>query len=124
VKASPAQRRELWPTIREKLVSHERGEVRELYPELRARPELAELADHHDDEARELDDLIDRIEAMPYDAADWGPMFETLAAAVLRHANEEEKTIFPRAQTVLGADKAKEIDVRFRDSQNKIAAQI
>src|SRR3954470_6443269 len=46
--ATAENRAALWPTIRIMLLSHERGEVHEVYPVLRSYPELAALADHHD----------------------------------------------------------------------------
>src|SRR5688572_20695081 len=46
---------ELWPTLRTELLSHERAEMRELYPLLRAYPETMLLANHHDAEAGELE---------------------------------------------------------------------
>src|SRR5512138_490848 len=42
---------ELWPEIRRELLSHERAEVRELYPVLRLHAQTVALADHHDAEA-------------------------------------------------------------------------
>lgn len=48
----------LWPTIKRELISHEKAEVREVYPYLRTYPETRALADHHDTEANELESLI------------------------------------------------------------------
>jgi hemerythrin superfamily protein len=113
-----------WPAIREALVAHERGEVRELYPELRARDETRDLADHHDDEARDLDDLIDRIERTAINSEAWGALFTTLVDMVTRHVAEEEESIFPHAQRVLGVDKTQEIDARFSETYGKLVVQV
>jgi len=49
----PEKRAELWQEIRVELLSHERGEMREVYPVLRKYPEIRPLAEHHDREAVE-----------------------------------------------------------------------
>jgi len=59
VKHHADKRADLWPVIRLELVSHEKGELREVYSVLRDLPETRALADHHEAEASELSALID-----------------------------------------------------------------
>ena len=112
-KANPAKRAELWPVIRQELISHERAEIRVLYPMLRDLPDTRALADHHDREASELEALIDRIHHLDPRTAAWANLFDDLIDMVERHVSEEESEIFPRANEALGAHRARELEARF-----------
>jgi hypothetical protein len=119
----PARRAELWPRVRGGLISHEHSEVRELYPVLRQFEQTRELADHHDDEARELDAMIARLDAMDPRLDAWGALFDELAATVIQHATqEEEKQIFPLAQQVLGDAATHELDAKILGTYEQILA--
>jgi hemerythrin superfamily protein len=122
--ASVEKRVALWPTIRIMLLSHERGEVHEVYPVLRSYPELAALADHHDHEARELDQLISLLDDTPIASDAWGDQLARLTTTVLAHAREEEDQIFPEAQRVLGAERADAIDEKFMLAKQQIEAAV
>ena len=123
VKASPESRALLWPRIRRELVSHEHSEVRELYPVLRQLEETRALADHHDQEARELDALIARLDALDITSDEWTEKFELLVKTVLHHAkSEEEAKIFPIAQQALGEARAIELDAKVLAVKQKLAA--
>ncbi len=121
LEADSNKRASLWPTIRIQLLSHERGELREVYPVLREHTETTQLADHHEAEAMELEDLIDELDAEDMESDDWGALFDQLAGTVLDHADEEETMIFPVAQRVIGEVRAKEIDAKFRATKKQIA---
>lgn len=122
LKASPETRATMWPQIRRALVSHEHGEVRELYPLLRQHEATSALADHHDDEARDLDALIGRLDTVDIRDEGWLDLFDQLTAAVLHHAkDEEEARIFPLAQQVLGEARAIELDAKLMIANQQLA---
>lgn len=50
----------------------------------------------------------------------WGNLFDRLADTVARHAQEEEQEIFPKAQLVLGKDRAKDLDAKFLATQKSL----
>jgi hypothetical protein len=112
-RTSPEKRAELWPKIRVELLSHERGEVRELYPVLRAYPETLALADNHDEEARELEQLIGVLDTTLIASDAWAAEFDRLAEIVTAHAQDEENNIFPEALRVLGDERAKQLEDKF-----------
>jgi hypothetical protein len=114
---------DLWEEIREELLSHERGELRELFPVLRQYEALAEMADDHDDDASELEDLVLRIDELD-DPEERISLFRELAEAVQRHADDEETRIFPKALEVLGDDEAQELEERYLEAQKEIASQL
>jgi hemerythrin superfamily protein len=123
-RSSPEKRAELWPTIRMELLSHERGEVRELYPLLRSYPETAMLADNHDEEARELEQLIAVIDATAVASDDWAAQLDRLIDIVTAHAKDEENNIFPEALRVLGDERARELDEKFALAKQQIATAV
>jgi Hemerythrin HHE cation binding domain len=110
----------LWPQVRAALVSHEQGEVRELFPVLRADAGLRELADHHDAEARFLDQLITKLDTLPMTSMAWLETATRLAATVREHVAEEESEMFPRAQQAIGEARAVEIDANYTDTKAKL----
>lgn len=114
----PEKRAELWPQIRRELISHERAEMREVYPVLRQHAQTRALADHHDQEAAELERLIERIDMA---AADWQTLFDQLVDTVVHHANEEENEIFPKAQEAIGDRTTKDLEARFLAVKQQIA---
>lgn len=121
LQAAPDRRGELWPEIRRDLLAHERGEAREVYPALRDHAETRALAEHHDEEAAELEDLIMDIDE---GQRDWQALFDELVTTVIRHAIEEEKEIFPKAQKAIGEDMARQLDARFRTIHKQIVTAV
>jgi hemerythrin-like domain-containing protein len=122
IKNDPSKRVFLWPKVRRELISHEKGELREVYPVLSEHAETRALARQHDVEASELTILIDRIDATRISSEEWGALFDQLVSLVERHVREEEQEIFPQAQDILGADRAREIEPRFLAAKKQVAA--
>jgi len=120
LQSKPEKKAELWPEIRRELLSHERGEVREVYPVLRQHVQTRALAEHHDQEAAEMERLIERLDTATAD--DWRSLFDQLTDAVIHHANEEENNIFPKAQEAIGDKAAKELEPRFLAAQKQVMA--
>lgn len=110
VKSHPDQRRELWPELRTALLSHDRGEIHEVYSALRQHEATRVLAEQHDDDAGALQQMIDRLDTLDLESDAWEQLFAELAQAVVAHAGEEDQVIFPAAQEALGEALAEELD--------------
>ncbi len=121
VEADPNERTSLWPKIRIELISHERGELREVYPVLREHAETEQLAEEHEAEAQELEALIDQLDNTELESDDWDGLFDQLAGTVLDHAEQEETEIFPLAQRVLSGQMVEDLDARFLAAKQQIA---
>lgn len=113
VKGNENKRSELWPLIRKNLLAHERAELRTVYPELAQHDMTRPMAEHHDREAGELEELIRRLDAENMKTEQWGRLFDELVQTVQHHVDEEEKSIFPKAQEVLGDARVKELEPTF-----------
>jgi hemerythrin superfamily protein len=118
--ADRSKREELWPQIRAALLSHEHGEMRVIYPELRMHDELRAVSNRHDAEASELERMIHDLDEVDMASDTFGNLIQRLADTVMRHATEEEHNIFPLAQRVIGKDRAKELDPKFLATQKSL----
>ena len=115
---------ELWPKIRVELLSHEKAEVREAFSVLSARPSLATLSAHHDEEAMELEIMIKRLDALSPSADGRTSLFNTLVSTVLHHAETEENEIFPQAQAAIGVEDAGRLDEPFLNAKREVAESL
>lgn len=120
VNADATKRVDLWPKIRTALLTHERAEMRVLYPELRMHDSLRALANSHDAEAAELERMIHDLDDVEIESDTWGNLMTRLADTIVRHATEEETEIFPKAQNVLGKDRALVLDPKFHATQKSL----
>lgn len=123
-KSSDEKFTELWPTLKRELLSHERAEMREIYPALRAHPKTRALADHHDTEAGEMERIIARIDEQPIGSTLRHELYTQLVDAVRHHAAEEESKIFPKAQDALGKERAESLERAFLATKHEIAATL
>ena len=104
-----AVRAKLYPTIRRELMAHEKGELKVVYPALAEFPETAAIASAHAHHASEIEAAIAELDALSFNTASWAPAFERLAKLVNQHVEQEESNYFPKAQQVLGEDRAKRL---------------
>ena len=120
----PSSRALQGPLVRRELVSHEHSEVRELYPVLRQHEALRALADHHDEEARELEALIGRLDTLDIRTDAWGEVLDVLVRTVLSHAKEEEEQkIFPAAQQAIGEARAIDLEAKVLLAKQQLGEQ-
>lgn len=124
VKRHPDKRRDLWPEIRTELLSHERAEMREVYPVLRQHAALQVLAEHHDTDAIEMAQMIGQLDVLDIDSDAWGIVFVELVDAVVSHAAEEEQVIFPAAQEAIGDVLAEDLDRKFLVAKQQLAEAV
>jgi hypothetical protein len=106
-------RAELFPKIRRELLSHERGELREVYPAFKANPRLEPMVAEHDREAREIEQILSELQATPYEDEGWGPRFSQLVEAFKHHTALEENHYFPAANRILGKAESERIRSRY-----------
>jgi hemerythrin superfamily protein len=113
-------RRELFPKIRQELLSHEKGELTVVYPMFRQHEELAGYAEMHEREAGSLEGMITRLGSLSYEDPQWAPAFNELVSAVEHHANEEEDDFFPAANKILGKEVAEDLKTRYVAKKNAV----
>jgi hemerythrin superfamily protein len=112
-----AVRAELYPTIRKELLAHEKGELKVVYPSLARFPETGAIAAEHAHQASELEAAIVEVDAISFESPSWASAFERLAKLVDAHVSQEEGDYFPRAQKVLGEERAQELLGKYEASK-------
>jgi hemerythrin superfamily protein len=106
-------RAKLFPTIRSELLGHETGELKAVYPVLAEYPETSYIAEEHANQASDLKQAIAQVDQLSFSDAGWGPAFDRLATLVDKHVAQEESDFFPKAQKVIGDERAKELLATF-----------
>ena len=117
-------RRDLYPTIRKELLSHEKGELNAVYPVLGQHAETLEMAEQHAREASELDAAIKALDALDLAGSEWAPAFEHLFMLVKRHVDEEEREFFPKAQATIGDQQAKVLESRYEAAKDAALTEV
>lgn len=106
-----AKRADIWNKLRAELLSHERAELKEVYPSLDGAD--AHISGEHSRDAKVLETLIAEVDAQSYDSASWKESLERLQEVVEAHVDLEENQFFPQMQEALGKANAKEIEERY-----------
>lgn len=106
-------RRQNWPKIRAELLSHEQGELAEVYPLLTGNEATREIVALHSQEAGQLKEAIAGVDDHDFASPAWAAAFEHLFTLVQQHVSEEENDFFPRAQEVIGEDESKAVLERY-----------
>jgi|GEM_PF-2482418 len=99
-------REQLFPTIRDAMLCHERAEAQVLYLAMSKKEQTRLIATKHRRTAGELGTLVERLCGLDYASASWESRFALLFDAFEQHTIEEESYYFPIAQRVLGDAKA------------------
>src|SRR5690606_23901841 len=120
----PAKQQDIWQKIRVELLSHERAELAEVYPELEKYADTRDIALRHQAEAEQLETAVQRVEATSFGTDDWHQSLRSLTDLVKHHVDEEEKSFFPRAMGTLDKDIARDLDQRFRLTKDAIKAEL
>lgn len=100
------QREQLFPTVRDALLCHERAEAQVVYLAMSKKEQTRLIATKHRRTAGELGTLVERLCALDCASASWESTFALLFDAFEQHTIEEESYYFPIAQRVLGEAKA------------------
>jgi hemerythrin superfamily protein len=119
--SDPKVRAELFPKIREELLSHEKGELAEVYPAFRGNAELEDIASRHGREASQLEERIQSISVLAYNDPTWGDRFSEIVELVSTHVKEEEGEFFPAAERVLGRETADRLLPRYEEAKARAA---
>ena len=115
-------RRELFPDIRKELLAHEKGELEVVHPAFRQYPELVEIADAHQAEATQMEQILRELDSTDYADAAWTRTFDRLVEVVTHHAAEEENQFFPEASRVMPRDEPNALEKEYLDAKKSFMA--
>jgi hemerythrin superfamily protein len=113
----PKVRREHFPHIRAELLSHEKGELSEVYSVLANYESMRSVVLEHNAEAHDLEKAIAAVDVLEFGSDEWPSAFNHLFALVQTHVEEEESDFFPRAQELIDEDESKVLLKRFEEAK-------
>jgi len=120
-KSTDAQvRREHFPHIRAELLSHEKGELAEVYGVLGNYEQLRSVVLQHNADAHRLEKAIAEVDAQDFASEEWGASFNRLFELVKAHVAEEENDFFPKAQQVIDEEESKQILERYEEAKKSV----
>ena len=124
-KADDAQvRREHFPHIRAELLSHEKGELAEVYGVLANFERMRSTVLAHNEQAHTLEKAIADVDAQDFASEEWGHSFRRLFELVKAHVEEEENDFFPKAQEVIDEEESKQILERYEAAKKAIRQRV
>ena len=113
-------RREHFPHIRAELLSHEKGELAEVYGVLANYEQLRSVVLEHNSEAHTLEKALSEVDALDFASEEWGLAFERLLTLVQAHVEHEENDFFPKAQEVIDEEESKQILKRYEAAKKSV----
>jgi hemerythrin superfamily protein len=120
--SDPEVRQHLFPDIRRELLAHEKAEQEVVYPAFRRYSELVQIADAHQVDSGQIEQIVKELSAIDYADASWGRMFDRLADLVMHHADQEENEYFPKASRIMGDDEPNVLEKQYLDAKKSIIA--
>ncbi|MBZ5708626.1 hemerythrin domain-containing protein [Nannocystis pusilla] len=111
---------ELLNQIRLKLVPHSRAEEAVFYSRLLEEKTTGDKIRESLEEHRQVDLLLEELDAATTRDADWAAKARVLADMVGHHVDEEEGELFPLAQQVLGAKEAQQLARQYEAERDQI----
>jgi len=120
----PKVRREHFPHIRAELLSHEKGELAEVYGVLANHEQLRGVVLEHNSEAHSLEKAIADVDVLDFASPEWGPTFERLLTLVRAHVEHEENDFFPKAQELIDEEESKQILKRYETAKQSVKQHV
>ena len=106
--------------VRRQLLSHDRAESLEVYSALEGYDAARDIVVQHAAAAGELESVIDELDNLDYDSAEWVGKLRDVVAMIEDHVREEETEFFPRAQGLIGEAGSLELRERFVSAQREV----
>jgi hemerythrin superfamily protein len=113
-------RRERWTQARRQLLSHERAEEQVVYASLDGYVAARTVLEQHGDQTVELELAIADLDATDIESEEWIEQLRDVIAMLADHVRDEENEFFPRAQTLLGENMARELEDPFASAQREV----
>ena len=120
LKAKPQKRD--FEQLRKALEQHIGAEERVVYKALDQYSELHTHVLESLEEHKVAKRLLGEIGRLEPKDEKWSAKFKVLKEAIEHHIEEEEGTIFPQAQQLMGNQQAEELDSKYEEAEKKLAA--
>jgi hemerythrin-like domain-containing protein len=106
---------DLFQEFKELFQQHDNVEDKIVYPALRKHEELNKLTlksyqAHHVAEVGILE-----LRLLPYQSETWGPKFLVIKDSILKHIDDEENILFPKAEKLLDSSEKEALAAQYKD---------
>lgn len=118
-----AQKKELYLQLKAELMLHMKGEEQTLYAHLMddvGDEEAEELAQHADEEHREVKNLLARLDNTGIESPEWKMLFQLLKENVQKHVEEEESALFTEAKEDFSKEELEDFGNEFEEAKSHI----
>ncbi|MCA1571589.1 MAG: hemerythrin domain-containing protein [Chloroflexi bacterium] len=108
-------RTELFASLKDEMMIHERIEEEIFYPALKSHPKAKELVLEGYEEHHVVDEIMGELEAT--DVADevWAAKFKVMKENIEHHIEEEEGEIFKQARSVFDGEELEQLGARMKE---------
>jgi hemerythrin superfamily protein len=103
------QLEKLFDQFRVEVTAHAAAEEETLYATMLSRPDLREDAQHSVSEHKEIDDYLEELGDLEFNADAWRQTFDKMKKRYLHHIDEEEEEMFPDAAKELTSEEEQKL---------------
>jgi hypothetical protein len=115
-------REQLYTTIRKEMTVHEIVEEEIFYPTLKEHPKAADIVLEGYEEHHVVDLLMGELDALPYEAEEWGPKAKVMKENIEHHIEEEEGDMFVKARQVFDRAELEDLGARMEARKKEAMA--
>ena len=108
-------RTELFATLKEEMLIHERIEEEIFYPALKAHPKAKDIVLEGYEEHHVVDEIMGELETTPVTDEKWAAKFLVMKENIEHHIEEEEGEMFKQARQVFSTEELEALGVRMME---------
>ena len=108
-------RTELFATLKEEMMVHERIEEEIFYPALKAHPKAKEIVLEGYEEHHVVDEIMGELETTDVTDETWAAKFKVMKENIEHHIEEEEGDMFKQARSIFDADELEQLGARMME---------
>jgi hypothetical protein len=116
-------RTELFATLKEEMLIHERIEEEIFYPALKEHPKAKEIVLEGFEEHHVVDEIMGELELTPVTDEQWGAKFKVMKENIEHHIEEEEGEMFKQARQIFSTDELESLGARMMELK-KLGQQV
>jgi hemerythrin-like domain-containing protein len=110
-------RQTLFSELKHSLIQHSEAENEVFYAPLREHSETRDLIRDGQKEHQRIESLLNELDRLEKDEAQWGAQLHTLKGIIEHHVHEEEEKVFPKARNIFTAQQAQELGQQFAQAK-------
>lgn len=116
-------RTELFATLKEEMLIHERIEEEIFYPSLKEHPKAEDIVLEGFEEHHVVDEIMGELETTDVTDEQWSPKFKVMKENIEHHIEEEEGEMFKIARQVFSDEELEELGARMLELK-KLGQQV